>query len=178
MKSALVIAPFIFVGLISAGFAQDHDPDELSKKLANWISDLISLPFQNNFDFGAGPDGDGFHYYMNVQPVIPIKLNEDWNLISRTILPINYADYLPESNEEWGLGDTEQSFFLSPSKPGPGGLIWVLGRSSCCQPPPMISLALTSGALDRPPLLWFRRKNGRSGYRLIIFGHLAATTTT
>ncbi|HEY5817455.1 MAG TPA: transporter [Mesorhizobium sp.] len=126
MKSALVIAPFTFLGLVSAGFAQEHDADELAKKLANPISSLISVPFQNNFDFGAGPDGDGFHYYLNVQPVIPIKLNEDWNLISRTILPINYADYLPESNE-WGLGDTEQSFFLSPSKPGPGGLIWGVG---------------------------------------------------
>ena len=126
MKSALILAPLTLVGLASAAFAQEHDADELSKKLANPVSSLISVPFQSNFDFGAGPDGDGFSYFMHVQPVIPITLNEDWNLISRTILPIVYADYLPDGSE-WGLGDTEQSFFLSPAKPGPGGLIWGLG---------------------------------------------------
>jgi hypothetical protein len=64
---------------------------------------------------------------MKVQPVIPIPLNDDWNLISRTILPIVYADYAPNGTNKWGLGDTQQSFFLSPANPGPGGLIWGLG---------------------------------------------------
>jgi hypothetical protein len=128
LKPAQILATLTaLVGLVSAAFAQEHDADELSKKLANPVSSLISVPFQSNFDWGGGPGGGGFHYYMKVQPVIPITLNEDWNLISRTILPINYADFVPEGDNQWGLGDTEQSFFLSPSKPGPGGLIWGVG---------------------------------------------------
>jgi len=60
---------------------------ELAKTLANPIGVLISVPFQNNFDFGGGPTGDGYQYKMNLQTIIPITLNEDWLLIFRTVLP-------------------------------------------------------------------------------------------
>ena len=82
------------------------------------------MPFR--LRFGAGSDGDGFSYTMNIQPVIPITLNDEWNIISRTILPIGYRDYFP-GGTVFGLGDTTQSLFLSPKNPGPGGLIWGLG---------------------------------------------------
>src|SRR5688572_14873773 len=65
---------------------------ELAKKLSNPVADLISVPLQNNFDFGAGPDGDGIQYRLNIQPVIPISLSSNWNLISRTILPYVYQE--------------------------------------------------------------------------------------
>ena len=68
------------------------DATELTKKLSNPVADLISVPFQNNFDFGAGPKGDGFQYKLNFQPVIPISISKDWNIISRTILPYVYQD--------------------------------------------------------------------------------------
>jgi hypothetical protein len=101
---------------------------ELAMKLQNPIASLISVPIQNNFDWGAGPTGDGFQYKVNIQPVLPFKLGEDWNLISRTILPVVYQENVTgPSTSESGLGDTLQSLFFSPQKPGPGGLIWGAG---------------------------------------------------
>jgi hypothetical protein len=87
---------------------------ELTKKLQNPIASLISVPIQNNFDFGAGPNGDGFQYLVRIQPVIPITLSEDWNVISRTILPVIYQQNYIGTSSQSGLGDTLQSFFFSP----------------------------------------------------------------
>jgi hypothetical protein len=94
------------------------DAVELAKKLSNPVASLISVPLQSNFDFRIGPDDDGWRYQLNVQPVIPISLGEDWNVISRTILPVIYQDDIfPGAGDQFGLGDTTQSFFFSPKAP-------------------------------------------------------------
>ena len=100
---------------------------ELAKNLSNPVAALISVPFQNNFDFGAGPGGDGFQYKLNIQPVIPITLNEDWNLISRTILPYVYQENIFGKTSQSGLSDTVQSLFFSPKAATAGGWIWGAG---------------------------------------------------
>jgi hypothetical protein len=100
---------------------------DLAKTLANPIGALISVPFQSNFDFGGGPTGDGFQYKLNLQPIIPFSLNDDWLLISRTILPFVYQENIVGTSSQTGLADTLQSFFLSPAKPTPGGWIWGAG---------------------------------------------------
>ncbi|MBY8978032.1 hypothetical protein KHP62_19635 [Rhodobacteraceae bacterium NNCM2] len=83
------------------------------------------MPFQFNYDDSIGPL-DGNKTYLNIQPVIPFDLGEDWNLISRTILPISYQDDVAFGTYQWGLGDTVQSLFLSPKKPT-DGIIWGVG---------------------------------------------------
>lgn len=105
------------------GWAEDDT--DLAKKTQNPVADLISVPFQNNVNFGVGPHDD-VQYILNIQPVIPFKLSEDWNLISRTIVPLIYQPELaPGVGEVFGLGDIQQSLFFSPAKPGK--VIWGVG---------------------------------------------------
>ncbi len=100
---------------------------ELAKQLNNPVSSLISVPFQANEDFNIGPAG-GNRFILNIQPVIPFSISQDWNLILRTILPvISQTNVFGHSGTQSGLGNTTQSFFLSPKAPGPGGIIWGLG---------------------------------------------------
>ena len=105
----------------------EHDAEGLAKKLSNPVADLISVPFQGNYDQDMGPDEDGEKYYVNVQPVIPFELDEDWNLISRTIVPLVSQDDVVPGSSESGLGDITQSLFFSPAKPTEAGLIWGAG---------------------------------------------------
>ncbi len=100
---------------------------DLAQKLSNPVASLISVPFQFNFDRGYGPDDDGHRFVLNIQPVIPISLSADWNLISRTIVPIVHQhDLFPGAGDETGLGDITQSFFFSPKEPT-AGWIWGAG---------------------------------------------------
>lgn len=127
MKLICYCAIIITICVIGPVRAQDESGD-LAKKLQNPIAHLISLPIQYNYDRDIGPNDDGSLRQTNIQPVYPFRLNDDWHLISRTILPIIQQEDVPAKGmDQSGVGDITQSLFFSPEQPTKNGWIWGAG---------------------------------------------------
>jgi hypothetical protein len=104
------------------------DAAALAEKLNNPVAAMISVPLQFNYDSHIGPLDDGSRVQLNIQPVVPFSLDDEWGLISRTILPvIDQDEIFPGAGDQFGLGDITQSLFLSPHAKTAGGLIWGAG---------------------------------------------------
>jgi hypothetical protein len=104
----------IFSSTLCAGENAD-----LAQDLANPIADLITMPIQMNYDQNIGSDDDGSKLQTNIQPVIPFTVNDDWNIISRTIVPVIYQeDIFPGAGSQFGLGDVNLTMFFFSKKIG------------------------------------------------------------
>lgn len=123
------IALFLTMLVSPTILAQDAiSAEELAKQLSNPIASLISVPLQLNYDSNIGTDDEGEKFLLNIQPVIPISLNEDWNVISRTILPVvSQDDIFAGAGSQFGIGDIVQSVFFSPKEPTSKGWVWGAG---------------------------------------------------
>lgn len=124
-KTALPLVLLALAVVLASSARAEMSKEELAKLSQNPVANLISVPFQNNTNFNYGPL-DETQNILNIEPVIPVTLNKDWNLITRTIFPLLWQPGLvPGQDTTFGLGDMQFSAFLSPSDPH--GLIWGAG---------------------------------------------------
>jgi len=144
--------------------AKDQEA-ELAKKLQNPVAALISVPFQNNWDFGIGP-AHAMKYTCNIQPVVPIGISDDWNLIIRTIVPVIYQEALVDNpaapnglgQSHSGFGNTTQTFFFSPKAPVGG---WIIGAGPVGYYPTASDENLGPGAWGAgPSIVALQQKDG------------------
>lgn len=105
--------------------SRQEETEKLAKASQNPVADMISIPFQDNIGLGYGPGNKGTQNVLNIQPVIPLHVAEDWNVITRTILPIVTQPSFTGGSATTGLGDLTVTAFLSPAKPG--AIIWGVG---------------------------------------------------
>jgi hypothetical protein len=137
IRSAVVLCMMLscpaFVLARQADTQKPHDAEELAKQLSNPVSSLVSVPFQFNWEEDVGP-GEQTRFVLDVQPVMPFALNEDWNVIARVIAPlISQPPLFDGGSPAFGVGDLLTSFFVSPAH---SALIWGAG--------PAISLPSTT----------------------------------
>jgi hypothetical protein len=127
------------------------DADKLAKQLSNPVAPLISVPLQMNWDSGLGNNGLGEKWLLNVQPVVPFSLGDNWSLISRTIVPLEAeSDVVPGDPHQSGVGDVTQSFFFSP-KGSIGG--WIIGAGPAILLPTATDPSLGHGKWGLGPTL-------------------------
>ena len=118
------VATIVAATFSASNFAAE-EPAELAHLVQNPIAKVISLPFQNNLNFGAGPR-NGEQDVLNIQPVLPIGMGSHWNLIARAIIPVIHEPPLgPGTQSTTGLGDISLAMYLSPAQPG--RIIWGIG---------------------------------------------------
>jgi len=158
------LARFLFIVMLiltqSVALAADSD-EELAKKTQNPIANLISLPLQSDWNYDSGPNNDKTSYTLNVQPVWPFSVSEDYLLITRTIMPVKSIEF-PEN--ETGIGDILQSFFLSP-KEQVGG--WIVGAGPVLNYPSASDDLLGSGKWGAGPTAVILRQNQGWTYGLL-----------
>jgi hypothetical protein len=118
----------VLVPLCHSASANAEDSPEIAKQAQNPIASMISVPFQNSTTFGVG-ENSRVQDSLLIEPVVPFKLTSDWNLITRTIVPlIDQPTLAPGLGNVSGLGDVQLSLYMSPVEPF-RGLIWGLGPS-------------------------------------------------
>ncbi len=154
LSAGLLVLPLVSSGAVAQSTTPTpaasgaDDTTELAKKLQNPIGDLYSVPFQNNTNFNVGPN-KGTQDILNIQPVIPIHITDDWNIITRTILPLVWNPSLqPAQSVPFGLAPTSFSAFLSPKNPVDG---WVWGVGPIAELPTITSKTLGSNVWGLGP---------------------------
>jgi len=146
------------------------EADALAKQLANPVADLISVPMQLNWDTGLAANGLGSKWLLNIQPVIPMTLSDNWNVISRTVLPlVSQSDVVPGDPHQSGLGDTTQSLFFTPKEPLGG---WIIGAGPALLIPTATDTSLGNGKWGLGPTIVALRQTPSGWTFGVLWNHI------
>ncbi len=128
LLSLLLVGPLGFSSPADGNIDQGENRlEKMAKSAQNYVASMISLPFQNTTDFNVGPEEETQNI-LNIQTVIPFDFSDNWNLITRTIIPlILQPKFAPGQDRENGIGDIQFSAFLSPKQLSSGGWVWGAG---------------------------------------------------
>jgi hypothetical protein len=173
LAAAILIFSGVFVAPVKAQQttpvppAKSVTPQDLAKSVRNPFEDFVKVQVQPTTGFGIGPHHN-VGESLNIQPLIPFSLNAQWDLIARPSLSVTYA---PSPHEQFGLGDLQSSFFLTPHNAN----VWIWGVGPIFQLPTATSDALGTGRWSAGPTAavvyskgpWF---NGVLTYQLMSFG--------
>jgi len=127
IRNQIFVTSILISGSFYTSSTIAQDAEELARAAQNPLASLISVPFQNNTNFDVGPEED-VQNVLNIQPVVPFNLNEKWNLITRTIIPvISQPGSSPDQSRKNGLGDIQFTSWASPKAATASGWIWGVG---------------------------------------------------
>lgn len=136
-----------------ASAAAQEDVDELARKVSNPASYMISVPIHTDIDFADSADGETERALLDIEPVLPFRLNESWNLISHTDFPLGYVN-APGEGAVFGLGDVAQTLSFTPAGRRP--FIWAAGLQASL--PTATSRELGSGKFSLGPSILLLRQ--------------------
>jgi hypothetical protein len=145
--------------LAAPAWPQEEHLTDVAMKLANPVANLISVPLQYNYDKYSGVNDGASVGRLIAQPVIPINLNKDWLLITRTLIPlVDQGGFPLGAMNKSGLGDIVATQYFSPKAATAGGLIWGVGPAEVL--PTATDDALGTRKLSIGPSLVLLKQSG------------------
>jgi len=172
----IIAAVFLMLGSAGAWAVQEpqqatleerkKSAEELLKELANPLSALASLAILTDFDYHIGPGLDGHRTTVNLQPTLPVHLGDQWNLISRSNLPVIYQEEIaPGAGTQFGVGDVTEALYLAAVEPTGRG--WIFGVGPVLRAPTGSDDLMTAGKWALGPSLAAVQLKGDFNYGLI-----------